>query len=102
VDASDAGRGLAAGGLAEADTEDLEDPVPGAIALPGIEVVVGGPPRGEVMGQGPPGAALVGDVEDAVEDLAHVGLARPSAGSGRGDLGLQDSPSGVGEVRRIW
>src|SRR5262249_41432759 len=102
VDAGDAGRDLAAGGLAEADPQDVDDPVPGAVALPGVEVVEDGAPRGEVVGQWPPGAALVGEVEDRVNDLAHVGLAGPPAGAGRGDLGLQDGPLGVGDIRWIW
>src|SRR5262245_57428923 len=101
VDAGDAGRGRAAGRLAEADAEDVDDPIPGAVALPGVEVVVDGPPRGEVVGQCPPGAALVGEVEDGVDDLADVGLARPPSGPGRGDLGLQHGPLGVSEVGRV-
>src|SRR5512144_1908570 len=102
VDASDAGRGRAAGGRAEADPQDVEDAAPGAVALPGVEVVVDGPPRGEVVGPRPPGAAFVGEVEDGVEDLADVGLAGSAAGPGCGDLGLQNGPLGVGDVRRVW
>ena len=101
VDATDAGRERSAGGLAEPDSKEVEDTVPGAIALPGVEVVIDGPPRGEIVGQRPPGAALVGDVEESVEDLAHVGLARSAAGPGPRDLGLQHGPLGVDDVRRI-
>ena len=84
-----------------ADAEDVEEAVPGAVPLPGVEVVVDGPPGGEVMGQGPPSAALAGEVEDGVDDLAHVGFTGPAAGPGRGDLGLQDGPLGVGQVGRV-
>jgi hypothetical protein len=50
VDTGDAGRERSAGSLAEADPQDVDDSVPGAVALPGIEVVIDGLPRGKSWG----------------------------------------------------
>src|SRR5581483_7922006 len=101
VDAGDAGRRLPPSLGAELGAQGIEDLLPGAIPTPPAEVVVDGPPGWEVVGQGAPGAALAGVVEQGVDDLAHVGLAGAAAGPGGGNQGLQDGPLLIGQVTGI-
>jgi hypothetical protein len=51
-------------------------PLPDPVQTPRAEVVVDGLPRREVVGQKPPGAAALQEVEDGVEDLAQAVQAR--------------------------
>src|SRR5262249_40632016 len=101
VDAGDAGIGVAARRPAHPPPQGGEEPIPGTILLPGLEVVVDGLPGREVIGQGPPRTALAGEVEDGIDHLAHVGFARPAAGSGRRNPRLQDGPLLVRQIRRV-
>ena len=66
-----------------------------------LEVVVDGPPAGEVAGQGPPGEAVAGPVEDGIDDLAEVGLAGPPQLMGGGARGFEQGPLGIGQVTGI-
>ena len=66
-----------------------------------MEVVVDALPGREVVGQGAPGAALAGDVEQGVEDAAHGVFAGPAAGPDVGDQLLEDGPLLVGQVTGI-
>src|SRR5215468_416354 len=56
--------------LADLVPHRIVNPVPGAVLLPGPEVVESDPIRWQVMGQGPPSAAVAGLVQDRVHDLA--------------------------------
>ena len=73
------------------------DPLPGAVGLPAAEVVEGGTVGHQVVGQGPPGAALAGLVEEGVKHLAAAVLGRPAPRLGLGDQMNQPLPLGVGE-----
>jgi hypothetical protein len=66
-----------------------------------VEVVADGPFRGEVVGQGVPGAAVVQAIEDGIDDRAQVGGARCPGGQGCGEEGLQEGPLWVGEVAGV-
>ena len=70
VDAPGRGGRLAAGPAADLGAEGVVEGRPGAVVSPLDEVVVDGPPLGEVMGQGPPGAA----VSVAVEGVLPAGV----------------------------
>src|SRR5436309_12634620 len=83
---------------ADLGAQGVVDLRPGAVVAPLAEVVVAGAPGGQVGGHHPPGAAAVGDVEDAVEDLAEVDLAGPTAGLGRWQEALEALPLGAGQV----
>src|SRR6516225_3619503 len=86
TDVAGARVGVPAGGAPGAHPQGGEDLLPGAVGSPGAEVVVGGlPGDAEVVGEGPPGAALAGMVEQGVEHLAHGVLAGTAAGLGRRD-----------------
>ncbi len=57
--------------------------------MPSPEVVIDGPPRREVVGQKPPGAAAIEDVEDGVEDLVRAVNPGSSTGFRRGQVRFQ-------------
>src|ERR1035438_5155507 len=101
VDTTDARVGVPARGRTHLPTQGGEDLVPGAVPLPGVEVVVDGLPGREVVRQGAPGAAFAVEVKDSVDDLAQVGLAWAPTGSGWRKPGLKESPLDVRLVRRI-
>ncbi len=64
---------------------------------PGVD----GLPGGEVVGQGPPGAALAGAVEQGVDDPTHIGRPGATARPGRRDERLDDCPLSVRQVTGI-
>src|SRR5262249_45340043 len=101
VDAGDPRAGVAAGGRAGAGAQGVQQKVPGAVALPGLEVVVNGSPRREVVRQGAPGTALAGEVEDRIDDFAHVGLAGPATGAGQRNPPIHEGPLRIGEIAGI-
>src|ERR1043166_6718221 len=92
VDTSDARVGVAALALADPPAQGGKEAVPGAVAFPGLEVVVDGLPRREVMRQGTPGTALAGQVEEGVDHLPHRGFPGSAARPRRGDQRLQQGP----------
>src|SRR4051794_35587553 len=57
-------------------TQGPHDSSPSAVALPSLEVVVHGLPGREVPRQHPPGAAGPVEVEEGIDYLTQVGLAR--------------------------
>src|SRR5262249_24644062 len=61
----------------------------------------GGAVRRQVVGQGPPDAAVAGLVEDGVDDLPAGVLSRPAAGLGPGGGGLDQPPLGVRQGGRV-
>src|SRR5205085_6965720 len=76
VNGAGAGSCGASGLGADQRAEGVEQSLPGAVAGPVLEVVVDRLPGREVMGQRPPAASLACVVEQGVDDLAQVGLAR--------------------------
>src|ERR1700693_5634110 len=86
----------------ELATQGAADFVPGAVTLPGGEVLVARPPGREVVWQGPPRAALPVEVEDRVKDRAEVGLAWPTARLVGWEKGSDQLPLGVGHCARGW
>src|SRR5439155_14948169 len=81
--------------------EEVVDLVEGAVLPPPVEVPPDGALGGQIAGQVTPLAAGAEDVEDGVEDVPHVGLARPpAAGLGR-EMRLDPFPLGIGDVARV-
>src|SRR5262249_16095628 len=80
----DAGRGLLVPALGPADpaAQGAVDLPPQAGAAPAVEGVAGGAFRGEVVGQGGTGAAVVRAIEDGAGGAGRVG-----GGGGRGPGG---------------
>src|SRR5918997_706075 len=60
------------------------DPLPGAVDAPLSEVVVDRRPSGKVVGQEPPLAAALYEVEDGIEDLTKIMDPRASMSCGAG------------------
>ena len=60
----------------------------------------GGPPR-EVVGQEPPLATALQEVEDGIQDLAKAVGPGPSMSLGSGQVRLYIVPFGVGKIRRV-
>src|SRR5262249_23630787 len=98
-----AGGGVRAGACLPADGawKGIVDRAPSPVVPPPPEVVVHGPPRGEVMGQGPPGAAVSVAIEDGVDDRTETRLAGSPEVPIRREQGPQEGPSGIGQVARI-
>src|SRR5262249_42367341 len=105
VDDGPAGGVLTVVQAADADAEDVVDLLPDTFVPPGVEVVGHGLPRGEVVGQHPPGAAASGQVEDGVDDLTAGVSAVPPRLAGRLPFGREQMldvvPLEVGQVARI-
>ncbi len=72
-------------------------------AIPGPQVEIG--PhcalRGQVFGQRLPLAAGPQDVENSVQNLAHINRALAAAVLGRWDHGLDNRPFGASQITRI-
>src|SRR5260370_12436630 len=66
VDAAGAGSGLPAGQHANPLSQEVVDAPQSAIVTPLSKVVVDGFPRGEILGQHPPLAAVLVAAEDAI------------------------------------
>jgi hypothetical protein len=98
VEHGGAGRRLATGSFTILEKQRMVDAGPDAFALPAAKVVVDRLPRRKVMRQEPPGASGAQQVEDGIDDLALVGLARAAAGAGVGDHGRDGGPLIVGQV----
>src|SRR5271157_5573043 len=75
---------------------------PDAVALPRLEVVVHGSPTWEIPRQHPPGATGPIEVEDSIDHLAHVGLARPTLLGYRWEVRRQKGPLLIREIARVW
>src|SRR5258707_7025065 len=101
VDATRAGGVLTAGGLANPGPQGIDDLLPGAVLVPGDEVIPGRPLGNEVVGQVVPLAAGARLVEQGVDHLPQVHDARAAARLGRRQQGLDQFPLGVRQVRTI-
>src|SRR5437879_5768965 len=82
VDAAGAGCFLTVGSRADLGAQGVEDLLPGAVLVPGGEVLVGGALGDEVVGQVVPLAAGAGLVEQGVDHLTQIDAAGPTAGFG--------------------
>ena len=82
-------------------TQRSEDSVPGAIACPGLEIVVHRLPGREIMRQGSPTTAFAVEVANGVDHAANIGFPRPTTRASFGYPRLDDLPLGVRQVRRI-
>src|SRR5262249_30343871 len=102
VDATGAGRLLAAGLRADLAAQGVEDLLPGAVLAPGLEVVPDRALGQEVVRQVVPRHPRPRLVEQGVEHHAHVHRPRPPAVLGRPDQRLAGLPPGVRQVRAIW
>ena len=86
---------------ADPPTQGVHDDLPGAILLPGIEVI---PYRGlgqQVVRQVGPLAARAGLVQEGVHHLPQVDRPLPPAGLGGRKQRLQDGPLRVGQVAGV-
>ena len=85
-------------------TEGVEDLLPRAVPVPLLEVVVDGLPGREVVRQGPPGTPFAGMIEQSVDDLAQLGLARPAGptpSAYSGQQRLDQGPLLVCDITRV-
>src|SRR5436305_6203311 len=101
VDVGDAGRLVPAVGGTDLGAQGVDELLPGAVLLPGIEVVASGALGEQVMGQVVPLGAGARLVEQGVEDLPHIDGAGPAPRLGRRDERPESFPLGVGEVGGI-
>src|SRR5579884_1355602 len=98
VDAGRTGRFLPSGLGADLAAQGVENPLPGAVLLPGGEVIPDRALGQQIMWQHVPLHPCTVLVEQRVEHLAHVGRARPASMLGRWDQRLQQGPLGVSHI----
>src|SRR5277367_2001207 len=101
VDAGGTGGLLTTGLGADASSQRVEDGLPGAIAVPALEVIVGGSLGDEVVRQEVPLATGAALVEQGVDDLAQVDRPRSTTGFGGQQNGFDQGPLGVAQVGGI-
>ena len=101
VDATCRRLGFAAFGFTNFHDQSRVDPVPGLIEAEPHIVVVNRPPPREVVGECPPSAAFAGDVEQRIDDEAHVVLPGAAPLAGRGNERLDEGPLGVGQTAGV-
>src|SRR5256885_5786289 len=99
----DGGRELGPPAILAADllAQRVVKAVPGAVALPGAEVVEHDPVAGQVVRQGAPSAAVAGLIKDGVDDLAPGVLRGASARFGTRNIRFDPTPLVVREVGQI-
>src|SRR5271157_6670197 len=101
--AVDARRGPGRVGLllrADLAAEQVVDRFERAVVSPLVEVSPDGALGGEILGEVTPLAAGPEDVEDGIDDVAQIGLARPSARMD-GQVWFDQGPLGVGEIAGV-
>src|SRR2546421_547734 len=101
VDATGAGGLVSASGLTNGGPEGINDLLPGAVLLPGDEVIPDGTLGGQVVRQVVPLAAGTGLVEQRVDHFAQIHGARPATRLGGRQQGLDQLPLSVRQVRSI-
>ncbi len=77
------------------------DRVEGAVGPPLVVIAPDGALGGQVAGEVPPLASGPEDIEDGVEDVAHVGLAGPPAAWLGREVRLDQGPLGIGDVAGV-
>ena len=101
VDDRGGGARLASFALARGDIKRMVEALQRAVPIPQREVVMRRALRRQVLRQGLPLAASREHVENRVQDLADVDIARPAAALGRRDHRLDQRPLGVAQVAWI-
>src|ERR1700682_5835786 len=101
VDAGGAGGCLSACFLADMLPERVNDVLPGAVFLPGNEVIPDGTLGSQIVGQIVPLTASTGLIHQRVDHLTQVHLARSAARLGRRKQILDQIPLLVRQVRSI-
>src|SRR2546423_293362 len=101
VDAAGAGGPLPGGLATDLAAQGVEDLLPGAVLLPGDEVVPDGALGQQVVRQVVPLHAGPRLVEQGVDHLTQVNRARPAAVLGGRDQGLDEFPLGIGQIGAI-
>jgi hypothetical protein len=86
------------GGPADLGPQAVVELAPGAVLLPGAEVMEDDPVGRQVVGQGAPDAPVAGLVQHAVDDLAAGVAGRPAARPGGRHEALDPPPLGVRQV----
>lgn len=88
-------------GRADLAAKLVVDRVQGAVASTSVEVPPNGTLGRKVTGQVTPMAAGAEDEKDSVDNIAHLGGSGTPYGRGGREVGLNQSPSLVGEVARV-
>jgi len=101
VDAARTGSGIASFGLVHLGPQGLVDAFQGAILPPPTEIVVNGSPRGEVVGQHPPGTAAAQHIQEGIDDRPQVDGAGSASRFGGRQQGLQQGPLLVLQIGRV-
>src|SRR5437667_4884237 len=101
IDTGGTGGGLPAGLRADLRTERVHEVLPGAVLLPGHEVIPDGALGHQIVRQIVPLTAGAGLIHQGVDDLAQVHLARSAAGLGGRKQILDQSPLCVGQVGSV-
>src|SRR2546423_15023521 len=102
VDAAGAGGPLPGGLATDLAAQGVDDLLPGAVMLPGDEVVPDGALGQQVVRQVVPLHAGPRLVEQRVDHLTQVDLPRATAGFGGRGQRLNEGPLGVRQIRAIW
>src|ERR1022692_2992412 len=92
IDATGAGSLFAPSSFTDASPESIDDLLPGAVLLPGDEVIVDGALGSQVVRQVVPLATRADLVEQRVDDLAQVHSAWPATGFGGRKEGADQQP----------
>jgi hypothetical protein len=95
---------VAAGGKACLGAQAVVQHGGGAAGVPAPVEPIHGAPGWEVDGQGPPDAAVVGQVADRIDDVAPMVCLGPAAALARGrwwQQRLEQRPFGIGGVGRV-
>ena len=87
--------------LAHRDVKRMVDALQRAVPIPQLEIMVHRAFRRQILGQRLPLAAGPQDVENPVQDLAHIHRAFAAAMPGGRDHGLHDRPFGIGQIAWI-
>jgi Bacterial low temperature requirement A protein (LtrA) len=93
--------GMLQGGALLAALWTVRGSLPGAIDTPFPELPLNCWPPWEVVGQQPPLAAALKDVEDGIEDLTKVMDPQASISCGGEHVRFYVVPFGVGKIRRV-
>ena len=86
---------------ADLRTQRVVKALPSTIVAPTAEVVINALPVGEFLWQHAPLNASDDDIEDGIDDLAHIKLAWTASGFRRWQQLFDKMPLAVGQVRRI-
>jgi hypothetical protein len=86
------------GATAHLGSQGVVDALPGSIIAPDAEVVVDALPSRIVLGQHAPLGARDENIQDRIDDLAHIQAARPTTGFGSRDQIFDTIPVAVSQI----